>query len=66
MSRNQILAKAPDHIGNKELWFKLNEYLWIFRLGILYKLSKEGIHTTLPKYHNKLYDSDLQPNTDNC
>ena len=55
--RLQILAQAPTHETNTELWLKRHEYLWICRLGILNKLSNKGL--------NKLiYDPIFHTNTD--
>ena len=52
--RFQILAQAPTHETNTELWLKRRKYLWICRLGTL---SNKGL--------NKLiYDPIFHTNTD--
>ena len=40
----QILAQAPNHKTNKELWLKRQEYLWLCKLGTLNKLSNKGLN----------------------
>ena len=40
--RFQILAQAPTHETNTELWLKQQEYLWI--IGTLNKLSNKGLN----------------------
>ena len=40
----QILAQAPTHETNTELWLKRHEYLWICQLGTLNKLSNQGLN----------------------
>jgi hypothetical protein len=55
--RFQILTQAPTNETNTELWLKRQEYLWIYRLGTLNKLSNKGL--------NKLvYDPTFRSNPD--
>ena len=50
----QILSQEPDNVANKEEWLKRNEYLWIYRLGTLNKLSKKGLNKLFydPTFHS--------------
>ena len=41
--RFQILAQAPSHETNKELWLKKHESLWICRLDTSNKLNNKGL-----------------------
>ena len=55
--RFQILAQAPTHETNTELWLKWHEYLWICWFGTLNKLSNKGLNKSI-------YDPIFHTNTD--
>ena len=59
--RFQILAQAPTHETNTELWLKRHEYLWICRLGTLNKLSNKGVNKLI---YDPIFHTNTDQNTD--